>query len=45
MDKICLVFDIDETILHYGPDDYLPQKFEYEENETEWLSAQGLKNL
>ena len=32
MDKICLVFDIDETILHYGPDDYLPQKFEYEEN-------------
>ena len=32
MDKICLVFDIDETILHYGPDDYLPDKFEYEEN-------------
>ena len=32
MDKICLVFDIDETILHYGPNDYLPDKFEYEEN-------------
>ena len=31
MDKICLVFDIDETILHYGPDDYLPKKFDYEE--------------
>ena len=31
MDKICLVFDVDETILHYGPDDYFPQKFEYEE--------------
>ena len=31
MDKICLVFDIDETILHYGPDDYLPKKFVYEE--------------
>ena len=32
MNKICLVFDIDETLLHYGPDDYLPDKFEYEEN-------------
>ena len=31
MDKICLVFDIDETILHYGPDDYFPKKFDYEE--------------
>ena len=30
MNKICLVFDIDETLLHYGPDDYLPDKFEYE---------------
>jgi hypothetical protein len=32
MDKICLVFDIDETILQYGPDHYSPQKFDYEEN-------------
>jgi len=32
MDKICIVFDIDETLLHYGPDHYLPHKFEYEEN-------------
>jgi len=32
MDKICLVFDIDDTLLHYGPDDYLPHKFDYEEN-------------
>ncbi len=32
MDKICLVFDIDETLLHYGPDHYLPDKFDYEEN-------------
>lgn len=32
MNKICLVFDIDETLLHYRPDDYLPNKFEYEEN-------------
>jgi hypothetical protein len=31
MDKICLVFDIDETILHYGPNDYFPKKFDYEE--------------
>jgi hypothetical protein len=32
MDKICLVFDIDDTLLHYGPDHYLPHKFDYEEN-------------
>ncbi len=32
MNKVCLVFDIDETILHFGPDDYEPRKFEYEEN-------------
>jgi hypothetical protein len=33
MDKICLVFDIDETLLHYGPDDHsLPGHFEYEED-------------
>lgn len=32
MDKICLVFDIDETLLRYQPKEYLPQKFEYEEN-------------
>jgi hypothetical protein len=32
MDKICLVFDIDETILQYGPDHFSPEKFEYEEN-------------
>ena len=32
MDKICLVFDIDETILHYRPKDFTPQKFDYEEN-------------
>lgn len=32
MDKICLVFDIDETLLQYGPDHYSPNKFDYEEN-------------
>ena len=32
MDKICLVFDIDETLLQYGPDHFSPQNFEYEEN-------------
>ena len=32
MDKICLVFDIDETILQYGPDHFSPDKFDYEEN-------------
>jgi hypothetical protein len=37
MDKICLVFDIDETLLHYGPDDSLQSHslqshFEYEKN-------------
>ena len=32
MDKICLVFDIDETLLQYGPDHFSPQKFDYEEN-------------
>jgi hypothetical protein len=32
MDKICLVFDIDETILRYQPKEYSPHKFEYEEN-------------
>ena len=32
MDKICLVFDIDETILHYKPANYLPNKFEYEDD-------------
>ena len=32
MNKICWVFDIDETILQFGPDHYLPDKFEYEEN-------------
>jgi len=24
MDKICLVFDIDETLLQYGPDHFSP---------------------
>jgi len=32
MDKICLVFDIDETILQYQPKDFTPQKFDYETN-------------
>lgn len=36
MDKICLVFDIDETLLHYGTDDSLTHSlhshFEYEED-------------
>ena len=32
MDKICLVFDIDETLLRYQPKEFSPQKFEYEEN-------------
>jgi hypothetical protein len=32
MDKICLVFDIDETILQYQPKDFTPQKFDYEKN-------------
>jgi hypothetical protein len=32
MDKICLVFDIDDTILQFGPDHFSPEKFEYEEN-------------
>jgi hypothetical protein len=34
MDKICLVFDIDETLLHYGPLSHssLSNHFEYEEN-------------
>lgn len=48
MNKICLVFDIDETLLHYGPDDYLPDKFEYEENIFEkdrMVIRPGLKNF
>jgi len=48
MNKICLVFDIDETLLHYGPDDYLPGKFEYEENIFEkdrMVIRPGLKNF
>jgi hypothetical protein len=32
MDKICLVFDIDATILQYQPKDFTPHKFDYEEN-------------
>lgn len=32
MDKICLVFDIDETLLQYQPKEYSPGKFDYEEN-------------
>lgn len=32
MDKICLVFDIDETLLRYQPKEFSPQKFDYEEN-------------
>ena len=48
MNKICLVFDIDETLLHYGPDDYLPGKFDYEENIFEkdrMVIRPGLKNF
>lgn len=32
MDKICIVFDIDETLLRYQPKEFSPHKFEYEEN-------------
>ena len=48
MDKICLVFDIDETILQYGPDHFSPDKFDYEENligKDRMVIRPGLKNF
>ena len=49
MDKICLVLDIDETLLHYQPKEYLPDVFEYEygilENDDRLVYRPGLKEF
>lgn len=49
MNKICLVLDIDETLLHYQPKEYLPDVFEYEygilENGDRLVYRPGLKEF
>lgn len=49
MNKICLVLDIDETLLHYQPKEYLPYVFEYEygimENDDRLVYRPGLKEF
>ena len=49
MNKICLVLDIDETLLHYQPKEYLPDVFEYEygilEDDDRLVYRPGLKEF